>query len=212
MPRLLSLLAARTSSLLNMAEVSRATGIAHSTLRRYLALLEALFIVQPLPAWSANLGKRLVKAPKLHLIDAGLAAHLQGHADPAALAVSPQLGPLLETFAVQELRRHLRCAETAATAWHFRTAAGREVDLVLEAPGSRIVGIEVKASASLDPERLQRLARTRRRGRKRLVSKAWFSTPASSSYHLRNGFGPCRWARCGHAEGALRGSADAGPM
>lgn len=149
MPRLLSLLAARTSSLLNMAEVSRATGIAHSTLRRYLALLEALFIVQPLPAWSANLGKRLVKAPKLHLIDAGLAAHLQGHTDPAALALSTQLGPLLESFAVQEIRRHLRCAETAATAWHFRTSAGREVDMVLEAPGSRIVGVEVKASANV---------------------------------------------------------------
>jgi predicted AAA+ superfamily ATPase len=149
MPRLLSLLAARAGSLLNIAEVSRATGITHSTLRRYLALLEALFIVQPLPAWSANLGKRLVKAPKLHLIDSGLTAHLRGQADAAALALSPQLGPLLETFAVQELRRHLRWAETAATAWHFRTAAGQEVDLVLETPSQRVVGIEVKASARL---------------------------------------------------------------
>jgi uncharacterized protein len=150
MPRLLSLLAARASTLLNMAEVSRATGITHSTLRRYLALLEALFIVQPLPAWSANLGKRLVKAAKVHLIDAGLTAHLRGQTDPAALALSPQLGPLLETFVVQEIRRHLRWAETAATAWHFRTAAGREVDLVLETPGRQVVGIEVKASASID--------------------------------------------------------------
>jgi predicted AAA+ superfamily ATPase len=149
MPRLLSLLAARAGSLLNVAEVSRATGITHSTLRRYLALLEALFIVQPLPAWSANLGKRLVKAPKLHLIDSGLTAHLRGQTDAAALALSPQLGPLLETFAVQELRRHLRWAETAATAWHFRTAAGQEVDLVLETPSQRVVGIEVKASARL---------------------------------------------------------------
>jgi predicted AAA+ superfamily ATPase len=149
LPRLLSLLAARASSLMNMAEVSRATGIAHSTLRRYLAMLEALFILQPLPAWSANLGKRLVKSPKLHLIDAGLTAHLNGHVDPAALSLSPCLGPLLETFVVQEIRRHLRWAETVATAWHFRTAAGREVDLVLEAPGPRVVGIEIKASASV---------------------------------------------------------------
>lgn len=149
LPRLLSLLAARASSLLNMAEVSRSSGIAHSTLRRYLTLLEALFIVQPLPAWSANLGKRLVKAPKLHLIDAGLVAHLQGNADPVALGLSPHLGPLLETFVVQEVRRHLHWAETPATAWHFRTAAGREVDLVLEAPDRRVVGIEVKASASV---------------------------------------------------------------
>jgi predicted AAA+ superfamily ATPase len=150
MPRLLSLLGARASALLNMAEVSRATGITHSTLRRYLSLLEALFIVQPLPAWSVNLGKRLVKAPKLHLIDAGLTAHLRGQADAEALALSPQLGPLLETFVVQELRRHLRWADTAATAWHFRTAAGQEVDLVLETPDQRVVGIEIKASASLN--------------------------------------------------------------
>jgi uncharacterized protein len=150
MPRLLSLLAARTGALMNMSEVSRATGIAHSTLRRYLSLVEALFIVQPLPAWSANLGKRLVKAPKMHLIDSGLAAHLQGHdADAAALAASPQIGPLLESFVVQEVRRHLRWSATEATAWHFRTALGREVDMVLEAPGGRIVGLEVKAGAGL---------------------------------------------------------------
>ncbi len=149
MPRLLSLLAARTSALLNWAEASRATGIAHSTSRRYLALLEALFIVQPLPAWLAKLGKRLVKAAKLHLIDAGLAAHLHGYTDAGALALSTQLGPLLESFVVQELRRHLRCAGTVARAWHFRTSAGREVDMVLVAPGSRIVGVEVKAWASL---------------------------------------------------------------
>ncbi len=149
LPRLLALLGARSATLLNMAEVSRATGIAHSTLRRYLTLLEALFIVQPLPAWHANLGKRLVKAPKLHLVDAGLAAHLQGQADAAGLSLSPQLGPLLESFAVQEVRRHLAWAQTAATAWHFRTMAGREVDLVLETPDQRVAGIEVKASASV---------------------------------------------------------------
>ena len=62
----------------------------------------------------------------------------------------PQLGPLLETFVVQELRRHLRWADTAATAWHFRTAAGQEVDLVLDTPDQRVVGIEIKASASLN--------------------------------------------------------------
>jgi hypothetical protein len=149
LPRLLALLAARSGGLLNMAEVSRATGIAHSTLRRYLTLLEALFIIQPLQAWSPNLGKRLVKAPKIHLLDAGLAAHLQGQADPAALALSTHLGPLLETFVVQELRRHLAWAATPATAWHYRTVAGREVDIVLEAAGQRIVGVEVKASASV---------------------------------------------------------------
>ena len=134
---------------MNMAEVSRSAGIPHSTLRRYLALLEALFIVQPLPAWSANLGKRLVKAPKVHLLDSGLAANLQGQTDPDTLLLFPHLGALLETFAVQELRRHLSWARTAATAWHYRTGSGREVDLVLEAPGRGIVGVEIKASATI---------------------------------------------------------------
>jgi predicted AAA+ superfamily ATPase len=149
MPRLLGLLAARTSSLMNMSELSRATGIAHSTLRRYLRLLEATFILQPLPAWSANLGKRLVKSPKVHLLDSGLAAHLRGESDPEALVRSPAFGPLLESFVVQEIRKQLGWSTHAAAAYHFRTAAGREVDIVLEVPGGRVVGIEVKAAGSL---------------------------------------------------------------
>lgn len=118
--------------------------------------------MQPLPAWSANLRKRLVKAPKLHLIDAGLTAHLRGQADAEALALSPKLGPLLETFVVQEPRRHLHWADTAATASHFRMAVGQEVDLVLETPDQRVVGVAIKASASLnqgDPNGLPELRR-----------------------------------------------------
>ena len=72
LPRLLGLLAARTGGLMNVSEVARSAAIADTTLRRYLALLEAVFILQPLPAWSSNLGKRLVKAPKVHLLDTGL--------------------------------------------------------------------------------------------------------------------------------------------
>lgn len=150
MPRLLSLLAARSGALMNMSEVSRAAGIAHSTLRRYLALLEATFIFQPLPAWSTNIGKRFVKSPKIHLLDSGLAAHLRGDVDAAALAQSPSLGPLLETFVVQEVRKLLGWSRQAATPYHFRTAIGQEVDLVLEAPGQRIAGIEVKASSNVN--------------------------------------------------------------
>lgn len=151
LPRLLALIAARVSSLLNASELSRATAIADTTLRRYLALLEAAFLLQPLAAWHANLGKRLVKAPKLHLLDSGLAAHLQGLTDAKALAASERFGPLLESFVVQELRRQLGWSAARATAWHFRTVTGREVDLVLEAADGRVVGVEIKASTSLKP-------------------------------------------------------------
>jgi hypothetical protein len=151
MPRLLGLLAARSAALMNMSEVSRAAGIAHSTLRRYLALLEATFLLQPLPAWSINIGKRLVRSPKIHLVDSGLAAHLRGDLDAASLARSPGLGPLLETFVVQEVRKLLGWSRQSATAYHFRTAAGQEVDLVLEAPGQRVAGVEVRAAANVGP-------------------------------------------------------------
>jgi hypothetical protein len=151
LPRLLGLLAARTGGLMNASEVARSAAIADTTLRRYLALLEALFIFQPLPAWSVNLGKRLVKAPKVHLLDTGLAAHLQGLVAPEALAASHAFGPLAEAFVVQEVRRQLGWSHTRAGAWHFRTATGREVDLVLERSDGRIVGIEVKASSNLHP-------------------------------------------------------------
>lgn len=149
LPRLLGLLAARVGSLMNMAEISRAVGIPHTTLQRYLALLEATFLFQPLPAWSANLGKRLVKSPKIHLLDIGLTAHLRGETDAGAIGLSPNLGPLLESFVVQEIRKQLGWSRQTASAWHFRTATGSEVDLLLEAPDGRIVGVEVKASGSV---------------------------------------------------------------
>lgn len=149
LPRLLGLLAARSSVLVNMSEISRAAGIAFSTLRRYLSLLEATFLLQPLPAWSSNLGKRFVKSSKVHLVDTGLAAHLRGDTDPGQLAGSPALGSLLESFVVQEIRKQLTWSRTAAKTYHFRTASGREVDIVLETPGGKVAGMEVKAAATV---------------------------------------------------------------
>ncbi len=149
MPRLLSLLAARSSGLLNMAELSRSAGIAHSTLRRYLSLLETTFLLQPLPAWSTNRSKRLVKSPKVHLVDSGLSGQLAGatgndHPEGRLLH-----GRLVETFVVMELRKQMTWNDTRCSLFYFRTASGQEVDAVLEDARGRIVGIEVKAAASV---------------------------------------------------------------
>lgn len=84
LPNLLKLLAARSSGLLNISDVGRDAGLPHSTLTRYLALLETVFLVQRLPAWTHHFGQRLVMAAKVHLIDSGLACHLLG-ADVARL-------------------------------------------------------------------------------------------------------------------------------
>ncbi len=149
LPNLLKLLAARASGLLNLADVSRDAGLPHTTLTRYLALLETVFLVHRLPAWSPSLGKRLVKAAKLHLVDTGLACHLIGTDAKRLTDDRSLLGKMLETFVVGELRKQLSWAAPRTALYHYRTAAGAEVDVILEKPDGSVAGVEVKASATV---------------------------------------------------------------
>jgi len=149
LPNLLKLIAARTSGLMNLADIGRDAGLPHTTLTRYLALLETVFLVHRLPAWSPNVGKRLVKAPKLHLVDTGLACHLIGadagrFNDDRAL-----LGRMMETFVVGELRKQLSWTDPRTSLYHFRTATGSEVDIVLERADGSVAGIEIKAGVTV---------------------------------------------------------------
>lgn len=149
LPNLLKLLASRTSGLLNLADISRDAGLPHTTLVRYLALLETVFLVHRLPSWTRNLGKRLVKAPKVHLTDTGLACHLLG-VDARRLAEDrPLLGRLLEGFVASELRKQISWTDPRIALCHLRTAAGSEVDLILEKPDGSIAAVEVKAGVSV---------------------------------------------------------------
>src|SRR5262249_54028092 len=120
-PRLLAVLAARTTALLNFSELSRSIAMPQSTLKRYLALLETTFLLQPLPAWSSNLGKRLVKAPKVVLSDTGLIASLLAVNKERLIADRGLAGPLLENFAVMELRKQAAWSRTQPQLFHFRT-------------------------------------------------------------------------------------------
>ena len=150
MPRLLALVAARTATLLNVAELSRSSGLPASTLKRYLTLLQATFLVRELPAWSTNRSKRLVKSPKLLVADSGLAAHLVGfEAEGAASALVELPGLLLETFVIGELVKQTGWSRQRVTLHHYRTQDGREVDAVLEDASGHVVGVEVKASGSV---------------------------------------------------------------
>ena len=163
LPRILELLSVRSSGLLNLSELSRTLGIPLNTLKRYLGLLEALFILTTLPAWSSHLGKRLVKAPKLMLRDTGLMAHLMG-ADQDRMKNDPDLlGGLMETFAAGEVRKLLGWSRNRAKLFHYRTLPGQEVDLLLGHADGRVVGLEVKSSASIqakDFKGLQGLSET----------------------------------------------------
>lgn len=150
LPRLLSLLAARSTSLLNISDLSRSVAIPQTTLKRYIALLEMTFLIQTLPAWSSNLSKRLVKAPKLILNDTGLMAYLLGLSRERLATEGTLAGPLLENFVVMELRKQTAWSRTRPQVFHFRTLTGQEVDVVLEDAAGKLVGIEVKASGTVD--------------------------------------------------------------
>jgi predicted AAA+ superfamily ATPase len=151
-PRLMALLAARSGALLNMAEVSRSAGIPHSTLQRYLALLETTFLIHRIRPWTSNLGKRLVKSPKLLLGDTGFMSHLLNASESTILGDPNLAGRFIETFVGCELLKQIEWSVSRPILLHYRTSAGAEVDFVLEAGGRRVAGVEVKLAKTLKKE------------------------------------------------------------
>lgn len=147
--QLLRLAAVRSGSILNHSELARTLGIPVSTAKRYLAVLELLFVVHLVPAWARNRSKRLVRAPKLHLADTGLLCSLSGLEEDALRADRTFLGPLLESFVAAELVKQSSWSEARPSLYHFRTHGGHEVDLVLEDAQGRLAGIQVKAGATV---------------------------------------------------------------
>jgi predicted AAA+ superfamily ATPase len=150
---LLRLIAARSSQMLNETRLASDIGMPLASLRRYRAILEGLHLTFTLPSWQRNLGKRLIRAPEVFLSDCPLQWHLLAR-DPASLAATDpsQLGMLAETFAVVELRRQLAALGGSFSMHYFRTAGGKEVDLVLERADGALVGVEIKAQTVLRGE------------------------------------------------------------
>jgi predicted AAA+ superfamily ATPase len=146
--RLLSLVAARTGQLLETASLASALQISRPTVDHYLSLLEAVFLMTRIPAWSRNTTTRTVKAHKAALIDSGIATAVLNHDAMSLTRPDAPFGALLEGFVMMEIARQLTWSDAAAQMYHFRTKDKVEVDLVLETPGFQIVGIEVKATST----------------------------------------------------------------
>jgi predicted AAA+ superfamily ATPase len=149
-PRLLSLAGSQTARLLNVSELSAPFQLSRPTVRDYLTLLERVFLVETLAPWHSNRLSRLVKTPKLHVGDTGLACSLLGVGEADLKEDRSLLGQILETFVYQELRRQASWHEEAFKFHHFRDKDGAEVDIVIEQGARRIAGVEVKAAASLN--------------------------------------------------------------
>lgn len=161
MPRLLRTLAAHAGQLANFSQLGAALGLDDKTCRRYLGLLEQVFLVRRLEPWHRNDLKRLVKTPKLHFIDSGLLAALQGVTVERLARDRTRLGPLLETLVFAEVLKQAAWQPDPPRPSFFRTRDGEEVDLVLERDDGRLVAIEVKSAATVKPadfKGLQQLA------------------------------------------------------
>lgn len=149
LPRLLAIAAGQTAHLLNVSDLASPFQVSRPTINDYLTLLERMFLLEQLPPWHSNRLSRLIKTPKLHMGDTGLACALLG-LDAAVLTRDrAMLGQLLETFVFQELRRQASWHEEPIGLHHFRDKDGAEVDIVLERGAHVVAGVEVKAAASV---------------------------------------------------------------
>ena len=146
--RFVRMCAMRTGQVLNLSTLAADCGVTHNTARGWLTVLEASYVAFTLPSWHRNVGKRLVKAPRLHFYDSGLAAWLAGAGDAAALGLSSLRGPLFETWVVSEVMKHRFNHLHDLACSYFRDSNGNEVDLVMEY-GGRTVAVEVKSGATL---------------------------------------------------------------
>jgi hypothetical protein len=149
LPRLLAIAAGQTARLLNVSDLASPFQLSRPTIRDYVTLLERVFLLDELPPWHSNRLSRLIKTPKLHLGDTGVACALLAVDAPALARDRAMLGQLLETFVYQELRRQASWHEDEIRFHHFRDKDGTEVDLVLERGAHQVAGVEVKAAATV---------------------------------------------------------------
>ena len=152
MKALLRLLAGRSGQLLVGRSLGNQVGLPASTIHRYLALLEEIFLIKRVPAWGRRLSSRAIGTPKVAFVDAGVAANLVGADARSLIRPGGGLGPLLEGFVLMELARQLTWSQERVELFHYRTKDRTEVDAVLENRRGHVVGVEVKASSTVRAE------------------------------------------------------------
>ena len=149
MPRLLHTLAEHSGQLVNYSSIGNGINLNHVTTQKYIGIFESLFLVQTLQPWFNNKLKRLIKSPKLHFLDAGLLAALRSITPELLRKDKTPFGPILETFVLSEIQKIGTWSEHRYSYSHFRDKDRNEVDIVIENNRGQIIGVEVKASATV---------------------------------------------------------------
>lgn len=157
LPRLLRRLAGEVGDTLNLSGTSRESGIPHTTLTRYISLLEAVFLLWPVPSWESGLSHRAIKAARLCFVDSGLHAHLLGLTEPRLNQEPEMARRALLNFATMELRKQASWSETRPSIFHFRSIRRFEVPILLEAPDGRVAGLSVTDETAAAPHDFEAL-------------------------------------------------------
>ena len=149
MRSLITLLSGRCGQLLGTTNIANSLKLPRSTVDRYLGLLEEVFLIKRIPAWSHNATARAIRTPKLAFVDSGIATMLLGHDDSSLSRITSPLGGLLESFISMEIARQLTWTNQTIDLFHYRTRDQVEVDIVLQNRHQQVIAIEVKASSTV---------------------------------------------------------------
>ena len=201
LPRLLALAAGQTACLVNVSELAAPFQVSRQTIREYVTLLSRIFLLEELPPWHNNRLSRLIKTPKLHLGDTGLACALLGLDAEMLWKDRALFWRILETFIFQELRRQGSWHEEMVSFSHFRDKDKMEVDVVVES-GGRVAGVEVKATATVTSDDFKGLANFRT-PHKRVLPPGSYCMTAMPSCLSGTGCTPFPYPDYGRADDAV---------
>ncbi len=154
--RFLRLCAGRTGQVLNLSDLARDADVSHTTVKHWLSVLEASFLVFFLPPWHENFQKRLIKSPKLYFYDVGLAGYLAGISEEKQWETHPLRGPFFETMVVSDLIKKSSSAPQRSEWFFWSNPGGQEVDLI-EVCGNSVQAYEIKSGATFRPDHLKNL-------------------------------------------------------
>ncbi|TCT01965.1 hypothetical protein EDC26_12153 [Paralcaligenes ureilyticus] len=164
LPRLLRMFAHHSGQLTNFTQLGNQLGLDAKTIRRYTVVFEQLFLLRRVEPWFDNRIKRLIKTPKVHFFDAGLLAAILVATAEGIKKDRSIFGPILETFVFSEVLKHISWSDEIYSLYHYRDKDNDEVDIIIENEHGNLVGIEVKAAASVnaaDFKGLRKLASVR---------------------------------------------------
>ena len=160
--RFVQMLAARVSQILNMSDLARDIGVSVPTVKKWISVLEASYIVFLLPPFYANLGKRIIKSPKIYFYDTGIVSYLTGIRNKELFEKGPMYGYLFENYIVSEIYKRELHNRSDAELFYFRTSNGVEVDLIIDRKTERRY-VEIKASHTYKHEMIRSLLQTKKK-------------------------------------------------